>query len=265
MIRLYNQNILGNMPKEVKVANRNSLIADMIAEYRPDFCSFQECNPKTSRVGDTNMVALIAEQYAEACGDHAHENFTPVFYLKERFRQLDGGFLLYEGLNDGRSKSITWALFYDKREDRRLAVVSTHFWWKHRGDEDNEQREENARALGRLCREIFEKYDVPIIVSGDLNSGYVSEQGPRGYEMMLKEGFVDVRGIAEESTDSHTIHSYPKLSEAGVYTPGGKPYGTIDYVFTYGKDISVTKFAVLADDRARTSSDHCPLVVDFDL
>lgn len=260
MIRLYNQNIWGNIPN-----NRNLLIAQIIAEYKPDFCSFQECNPKTSRAGKTDIAALIADQYAEACGDHAHENFTPVFYLKSRFDQLDGGFVVYEGLNDINSKSFTWALFYDKTEGKKLVVISTHFWWKHRGDEDSAQREENARALGRLCREVVAKYDVPILVSGDLNSGYVSKQGPRGYEMMLAEGFTDVRGIAEVSTDTHTIHSYPVLTEEGVYTPGDQPHGIIDYVFTYGKKLRVSKFEVLADDRARTTSDHCPLVADFHL
>ena len=58
-MRLYDQNIWGNMKPDQCIANRNLLIRGLIAKYDPDVCAFQECNPKTSRAGDTPIVSLL--------------------------------------------------------------------------------------------------------------------------------------------------------------------------------------------------------------
>lgn len=272
MIRLYSHNIWGNMPKEARISNRNDLIKELIGEVKPDFCNFQECNPKTSRAVDNAIQKIIADKYAESNSAHAHENFTPVFYLKERFLELDGGFVLLEGLNDANSKSVTWGLFEDKEDGKRVAVVSTHFWWQFRGDIDNEQRVANAVQIKGICDKIIEKYgDIPVIVSGDLNSGENSPQSTSGYDAMIANGFVDARYIAESTTDTHTLHSYPVLTDDGTYvagaseTEGGERERTIDYVFTYTQKPRITSFCVLDDQKARTTSDHSPLVVEFDI
>ena len=266
MICLYSHNIWGNMPKEARIANRNDLIRDIIFELEPDFCNFQECNPKTSRAVDNAIQKIISEKYAESNAEHAGENFTPVFYKKDRFAELGGGFILFDGLNDANSKSITWGLFEDKKDGKKLAVVSTHFWWQFRGDIDNDQRVANAVQLKDVCDKIAEKYgDIPIIVSGDHNSGENAPQSTSGYDSLIANGFTDVRYTAKCTTDTHTLHEYPILTEAEIYIPGNKPFRTIDYVFAYGQKLIVTEFSVLADDRARTTSDHCPIVVKFDI
>lgn len=266
MICLYSHNIWGNMPKEARIANRNDLIRDIIFELEPDFCNFQECNPKTSRAVDNAIQNIISERYAEACAAHSHENFTPVFYKKERFSELDGGFVLFDGFNDANSKSVTWGLFEDKSDGKRLAVVSTHFWWKATGEVDALQRTENANKVKEICDLILKKHgDIPVIISGDLNSGVDAPQGTSGYDSMIANGFTDVRYTAKCTTDTHTLHEYPILTEAEIYIPGNKPFRTIDYIFTYGQKPIVTEFSVLADDRARTTSDHCPLVAKFDI
>ena len=272
MIRLYSHNIWGNMPKEARISNRNDLIKELICEIKPDFCNFQECNPKTSRAVDNAIQKIIADRYAESNAAHAHENFTPVFYLRERFLELDGGFIVYDGLNDANSKSVTWGLFEDKEDGKKVVVVSTHFWWQFRGDLDNEQRVVNAVQLKVICDKIIEKYgDIAVIVSGDLNSGENAPQSTSGYDAMIANGFVDVRYTAESTADTHTLHSYPVLTEDGTYVAGaseaegGERERTIDYVFTYGQKPRITSFRVLDDKKARTTSDHCPIVAEFDI
>ncbi len=251
------------MPKEARIANRNDLIRDMIFELEPDFCNFQECRPTTSRAVDNAIQKIISEKYAESNVAHAHENFTPVFYKKDRFEELDGGFFVFEGLNDANSKSVTWGLFEDKTDGKRLAVVSTHFWWKATGEVDDLQRIDNAKKVKEICDSIIERYGkIPVIVSGDFNSSMTRP----GYIAMVENGFTDARFVAKNSTKCHTLHAYPILNDEGIYVPdGGAPYVTIDFVFTYGKKPVVTEFSVLADDRARTTSDHCPVVAKFDI
>ena len=64
-ITFYGQNIWGNMAKTECISNRNACIRDMIVAYDADICCFQECNPRTSRVGDTAIELLLQDAYEE--------------------------------------------------------------------------------------------------------------------------------------------------------------------------------------------------------
>ncbi len=63
MLRVYNQNIWGNMPKEEAVSNRNQLVRSLIRKYQPDFCTLQECNPSTSIRKYQVPVIAAAERF----------------------------------------------------------------------------------------------------------------------------------------------------------------------------------------------------------
>lgn len=262
MIRLYNHNIWGNT--KMPIGERNRLIREMIAEYQPDFCSLQECNPSTSRVGDDPMQEILADVYAEASLENQMRNFTPVFYKKDAWDLIDSGFEPYEGLNDGQSKSITWAVLEQKSSKKRVCMVSTHFWYKAAAEEDFLQRIENVKQLKARCDALYAAFGVPIIVSGDLNNGKGSSQGEAPYFAMVEQGFVDIRHKAADTTDSHTIHHYPLQGADGLYFCNEMPSKTLDYIFTYGEHLTPEKFAVVTSDIALRSSDHCPLIGDFE-
>ena len=265
--RIYNQNIWGNMPPTARIANRHDLIADLITEEKPDVCGFQECNPRTSRAGegaiDRRMAAL---GYAEATAAHAGENFTPLFYKKDIFLEEASGFLPYEGLNDVRSKSMTWAILRDTRNDNRFAVISTHFWWRWEGEEDHAARLSNVDALVAQCKKLADEYAVPVIVMGDLNNGDNAPQGDAAYRALLARGMTDTRNVAEEADRGHTCHGYPILGEDGIYRDGDTPYMTLDHILLWNATaLTVERLAVLRTPAALNSSDHCPLVLDFSL
>ena len=265
MIRLYNQNIWGNHSKTEAVSNRNGLILSLIQKHQPDFCTLQECNPRTSRKGPDPMQDILAYAYAEAAPDDWDHNFTPVFYRKDRFHLVDSGFFAFEGLNDGNSKSVTWGVFEEIGTGKRVGIASTHYWFKYITEEDTLQRIQNAADLKKACDEIIAKYDVPVIVAGDMNNGPNSERGnDRPYQAMISWGFRDVRYTAKNTTDSPTIHHYPIKNEEGIYVDADMPYRTLDYIMSYGeKDLSAESFTVLTDHDALVSSDHCPMVADF--
>ena len=132
MIRLFDQNIWCNKV----IANRNSLICKMIARYDADIITLQECRPSTHRVGDNDIGAMLAGKYAEATPEIFDQNHTPIFYRRTRFDLLDSGYELLEGLNNINSKSITWAVLYDKVDRLSIAAVSTHFWYKAEDEAD---------------------------------------------------------------------------------------------------------------------------------
>ena len=265
-MRIYNQNIWGNMKPEHKIANRNLLIHGLISKYDPDVCGFQECNPKTSRAGDTPIVALLSDAYNEVFPENEGCNFTPVFYNRDRMTCVDGGWFLFEGKNDKNSKSVTWAILEEKESKKRAAFLSVHFWWKWESEEDTLQRRANARQLVEFCNDLAQKYPVPFFVMGDLNSGEGAHQGEDAYLTMRSFGMRDLRELAKETTSMQTAHEYPILNEAGNYVDGGQPYKTLDYIFNFGKiPLSVDRFLVLVEQDALNSSDHCPLVADVRL
>lgn len=265
--RIYNQNIWGNMPPTGRIANRHDLICGLIAEQAPVVCGFQECNPKTSRAGeeaiDRRMAAL---GYAEVAAAHAGENFTPLFYKKGIFTEEASGFLPYEGLNDVRSKSMTWAILRDQRNDNRFAVISTHFWWRWEGEEDHAARLGNVRALIAQCKSLAKTYAIPVIVMGDLNNGDNAPQGDAAYRALLAGGMTDTRVAAREADRGHTCHGYPVLGEDGNYRDGDAPYMTLDHILLWNANaLTAERLTVLRTPAALNSSDHCPLVLDFEI
>ena len=75
-----------------------------------------------------DIAALLAVTYVEASAENAGCHFTPVFYKKDRFEEIESGFVSYEGLNDIPSKSVTGAVLREKASGALLETASTHFW-----------------------------------------------------------------------------------------------------------------------------------------
>ena len=258
MFNIYCQNIWNTLPAH----ERMPMIRSLISDFDADICLFQECSPNTVRKCENAIPALMADEYKEICEHLIPTNYTPVFYKKDKFDLIDEGYLLYDGLNDYASKSVSWAVLKDKESGKMLAAASTHFWWMYRDDEDTKQRIANADQLRHVCDAIVSKYNVPVIVGGDFNNGQNSVQGSAPYEYMLKNGFVDFRLVANNTTDKFTHRDCP----GGIATESMPTVQNLDYIFYYGKNnVSVAEFDVLTSKKALESSDHCPLVGKFDI
>lgn len=255
-VTLYNQNIWNSTP-----VNRPLLIRDLIFDLDADVCCMQECGPKTMRAGENPIETLLAPRYAEVLTEVGILNYTPVFYHKERFTLIDSGYILYEGKNDANSKSITWAILEEKQTAVRFGVCSTHFWWKHDSEEDNQWRLSNAARLCACMNELKDRYGVPVIAGGDLNCGIAAGQGEEPWRWLC-DHLLDARAVALQTTDMLTHHAYPVKDENDLYVDAAEPRRTLDHVFvTEHPHIRVDSFAVDDSKKARATSDHCPLVV----
>ena len=262
MIKFYCQNVWDFSPTEY----RNKLIYSLIREFDADICLFQEYSQAATCSGKLPLPGLMQEIYAEAHKVSDGWNFTPVFYKKEKFGLIDSGYFYYDGFNDENSKSVTWAVLEEKGSGVKFAVIATHFWWMFESEKDNEQRLKNVDQLKEICDFIIEKYDVPVVVGGDLNNGKNSEQGEEPYKYMLEQGFSDVRFSAEESTDKFTHHDYPVLNDQGIYEKGAMPVRNLDYFFIYGAyPVRPKKFDVITTQDALDSSDHCPITAEIEI
>lgn len=260
-ITIYDQNIWGDMAKDQRISNRNGLIRDLVMRHNADICCFQECNPNTSRVGDTAIELLLSSVYEEVPTSVGKLNRTPVFYRRDRFDLIDNGYHLFEGKNNGNGKSITWAILSEKESGVRFGICSTHFWWKSESEEDNQQRLQNADALYDCMMKLKAQYDVPVFATGDLNCGINSSQGTEPYESLARR-LLDARKVADLTTDKFTHHAYPVMDEQGIYRNGGQPQRTLDHMFvTDHPHVKINVFDVEDSQDALDSSDHCPLIV----
>ena len=265
-MRLYDQNIWGNFSADNQyVANRTELVRDLIFELKPDFCCFQECNPNTVRAGEKGIAGLLKPCYIEVLPEFSHKNYTPVFYNPKKVTLIEASYTPFEGLNDLNSKSATWGIFEDNATKKRICIMSVHFWWMAEGEKDNIQRKKNAESVSEIVKGLYEKYKAPVLIAGDLNSGD-TRQGMGGYDRMCELGMSDVRYIAKNTDMSKTCSSEYPFYENGVYTKGIIPNQTIDYIFAYKKEYLVAeRFSVINTDKSRRSSDHLPLIFDFDV
>jgi len=261
----YSQNIWNSSP----AGYRNKLLRSLIDDFDADICAFQECGPETNRKGLPSVHSVMSDFYAEVLPQLSNVNFTPLFYKKDKYNVVDCGYQLYTGLNDANSKGVSWAVFEDKETQKRFAFASTHFWWKARGEEDTNQRMNNARELKVICSEIINKYNVSVIIGGDFNNGKNSLQGTDPYFEMLKMGFVDIRTIAEDCTKQEYTcqNAYPVLQDDESFTKCPmEPNICIDYIFIYGEFTGkIKKFHIETNDKARTISDHTPLIAEIEL
>ena len=258
MFNIYCQNIWNTLPAH----ERMPIIRTLISDFGADICLFQECSPCTVRKCENAITELMADEYKEVCEHLIPNNYTPVFYKKDKFDVIDEGYLLYDGLNDVNSKSVTWAVLKDEETGKMFAAASTHFWWMFRDEGDTKQRIENANQLKQVCDAIVEKYNVPVIIGGDFNNGQNSVQGSKTYEYMVNNGFCDLRKTALKTTDKFTHRNL----YAGVGNENILPDENLDYIFLYGNcSIDALEFDVLYDNKALISSDHCPLVAKFDV
>ena len=263
MFQVYSQNVWNCLP----AAYRNRMVRQLIAHVDADVCLFQECAPDTVRRGEDEapLPALMSDGYQEICPELAHKNFTPIFIKKDAFHVLDSGWELYDGLNDADSKSVTWAVLEDKHTAARFAVVSTHLWWRWDDDGDNAQRLDNVRQLKALCDKLVNKYGVPVIVGGDFNCGENAPTGEEPYYFALEQGFRDLRRTAPVTTRQYTHRYCNPVAVDGRHDTGAAPDENLDYIFTYGQGVNPTRFAVLTDEVALASSDHCPLLGEFEI
>ena len=187
-------NIRYNTPKDSLNAwqYRKEKVAEVIASNNVDIAGLQE--PWFDQI--TDLERLLPEYawigWSRDDGKTKGE-FTPVFYLKEKFDVLQKGvFWLSEtpekagsiGWDEKLPRTVIWILFREKATQKEFWFFNTHLG-------GNIAREEGAKLLKSKIDEMAG--DLPVIVTGDFNS--VPESEPiqtmlsKNYRVVLEDGF----------------------------------------------------------------------------
>ncbi len=261
-IKIYNQNVWAYP----NIGNRTKLISELVYEYDADICAFQECEPVSIRAKDYDIAEFLKDTYNEVPTSAGNINCTPIFYKATKFRVVDSGWKLLDGLNNANTKSYTWCVFEDIETLTRFACISTHFWWKFDSPEDFLQRLKNAEEIYQTATKIQTEYDVPVIFSGDLNSGENALQGSDPIDKIKDLGFVDARDISDNFVGHFTLHKEPVADSNNNFYCTDIPTSTLDHVFILPDNrVKIKNYVIDLSEKALSSSDHCPLLIDAEI
>jgi endonuclease/exonuclease/phosphatase family metal-dependent hydrolase len=185
--------------------------------------------------------------------------FTPVFYRKDRFKQLDGKtFWLSEtpdkvskGWDANLERIATWVVLQEKNTNKEIFVINTHF--DHRG---KQARIESARLLKSKIAALAQGR--PVILAGDFNSVPDSEA------IQLLTDINDDNSL-KDSKQSAIIKYGPDWTSGGFDTRPFEQRRIIDYIFLKGIS-TVNRYAVFTEKLNEIClSDHCPVFVQLKL
>lgn len=209
-----------------------------IEKRNPDLMGLQECTHE--------WMAFITEKFSAEYGiigegrDGTHtseDQFNPVLYRKDKFTLIDSGTrwlsetpeVKYTKVPDSTYERIfTFAVLEEKATGKQFVFISTHF--DHEGGQ--------ADQASAMIAYISQFRDMPMLMCGDYNGSGIEK-------IMVEHGYLSSETPAAE-----------KVNQGGTMSSGIK----IDFIFTNGKDITVTYYEV---DNDNPNSDHYPIIVKF--
>ncbi len=253
-------------------------VGGLVRAYReigPDILGLQEVSPGMA----VRMMERLAEE-ARRDGDGAVYEYisggdTPLVYRRDRFKLLESGFFRYEeqvpglqgSFNNNETKSYAFGVFERRSDAARLAVMTTHLWYKSaRPGADAYQpgsdvaREYQIRLASARMDTVLEAYGCPGFLVGDLNASVDS----LCLRAAFAEGWSETHDLAPERDETCGYHPCgPKgwsRAEPGTFRTA------IDHILVKnGAKVEIRRFGRLRHAWFDPISDHYPLYIDFTL
>lgn len=256
-MRIMTCNIWGdyfNNPVEM----REDAFRYIIDKYQPDILGIQEF---TQSWYNSNLFLELQKLYTVTTPNN-YENFTPLFFRTDKFHLINSNWELYEDTPDP-SKGISWAVLVEpQNNEKKIAVLNTHFWWKS-GDEHDLIRQKNALRLSALMKQLSDEYHTCAIAFGDFNCNISNNP----VKVLKEHGVVPMIELAKEFDTVSSHHGDPQKGSDGLYhgTKTNKNYEfSIDHIMAFQMNRSVSAYKVIEDQIALDASDHSPIYTDFD-
>lgn len=233
---------------------RKDILVDAIRAQQPAVFGTQEL---FAEQGD--YIVRHLPQYAwfgvgrRGDAEGAGDEHMGVFYLRDELKVIESGdFWLSDTPDVAGSitwgnlypRMVTWALFERITDGRRFYFFNTHLPYR---DQDEPIRERGAALL--LQRLSALPADVPVVVTGDFNTGPDS-----GVHARLTGDLVDAwERSRQRSGQEATFHAF-----------SGKADRRIDWILVRGFDVGPVATVTVTDQRnGRYPSDHFPVVAEL--
>ncbi len=239
--------------------HRKEMVASMVRYHEADILGVQEAFRSQLDV----MAKLLPEfEWFGVCRTdgtttpNPDNEFSAIFYKKDRFEKLDGGIFWLSETPDAPGKKgwdanlpriVTWIKFKDKQTGKTFFHFNTHF--DHMGEV---ARRESAKLVLQKVKTIAGNN--PVVFTGDFNARPTDEP----YRILTD------RNNPDQIKDGYFLTKTPHHGPTGTSTNGflfpGVPDSRIDYIFIKNK-VNVLKHAILSDSwSGRLPSDHLPVI-----
>ena len=207
-------------------------------------------------------------------------NFTPLIYRADKLELLDTQYLLYpervegyEGcFNDALSKSCNLGVFRSKEDGKVFLFATTHLWWQKGYEPQNPFQayragSDQVRTLQlKLAIDLINTYqkkydDCPVVLVGDMNTGYYTE----AIQYALKEGgFVHAHDVAVEYANPYNGYNFCNKQGPGIWQ--NLPFEkAIDHILVRNiPEGCVRRFDRYTPDYYLRLSDHAPVFADME-
>lgn len=239
---------------------RKDFVASMFRFHKADIIGTQEGRLNQLQDLDSRLSEFSRVGLGREAGEDQGE-YCAIYYRTDRFDLIETGtFWLSDTPNIAGSvgwdallpRIVTWARFYDNRNDELFITFNTHF--DHIGVE---ARYQSSMLILEKIAELSN--EDPVILTGDLNT--MESQNP--YKILAEADMGPVKfELFDGFYHSKYDHHGPTSTSNGFkeIVPGRR----IDYIFVDSK-FSVIQHGILADIRdGHFPSDHLPVIADVE-
>lgn len=152
---------------------RAGLNLELIRSAAPHIIGFQEYQPGNQRTYDRHLLSYDYEVGPAVARESAAGAYhCAIYWLRERFKPLDGGAFYLSSTPDnysldwgiGHGRGVNWLILRDERDGKKFVFANTHL--PHDSEEGRIRGALLITAkLGEISQDRF-----PIILAGDFNS-----------------------------------------------------------------------------------------------
>lgn len=214
-------------------AGRQYVNADCYLTYLPDIIGLQEVCDKNRPI----LERELASAYAVVESEKSAYEYTPIFYLKDKYFVKESKFELFDV---GGCWSYTWALFGKTDDpDNEFIVVNLHY-----SPFSTETRMPGVLEMNEELKRLQGLYPTtPMFVTGDYNCFVDSEEHKAMFD-----------GLAN-----------PMLSGIQVAEQRGKDGFDMDHVAVTTDLVTVKQFHGIWNPIYEHGSDHVPIFIDVSI
>lgn len=233
--------------------NRKERVFQFIRDENADVICFQEVLSRQLRDIDDAQGMYSYVGVGRNDGKTKGE-YAPIFYKRSKYEKVkDGYFWLSEhpdlvgsiGWDAGQPRIATWVVLRDKKKEREIVVINTHF-----DDVGSKARQKSAELIKKWILE--NTNNLPIILTGDMNLTEKSE----AYKLLIDDvsPLVDAYKVCKKHRGvNYSFHNFGKKWKS--------QRAKIDYIFV-SKDAKVNSFDIPMEESQNNIylSDHNPLI-----
>ncbi|MAB48053.1 MAG: endonuclease/exonuclease/phosphatase [Flavobacteriaceae bacterium] len=254
-LKIMTYNIKLDYPKEGKNSwtNRKPFMVKQIKFYEPDVLGVQEAMPNQMKDLDSLLTNYSFVGVGRDDGKDEGE-YSAIFYKKNDLEVVESSTFWLSQTPDKVSmgwdavcnRVCTYALFQDKKTNKKFWVFNTHF--------DHVGKEARTKSAVLILDKIksLNKEGSPVFLTGDFNMDPDHESIDYITQTLKDSKAISEIDFGPEGTFNGFHFDQPVTRR-------------IDYIFV-SEDVEVNKYAVLSDNwNMQYPSDHLPVLIEAKL